>query len=352
MAPDQIVLWAGLIIGLAFGICGQITGFCLMRGLAGWWVEGEGTKIRAFALALAVAVLGAQALDAAGLIALRTSLYVQPSLPVPVLIFGGMLFGYGMVMANGCGARALVLLGSGNLRSCIVLLCLGIAAAATLTGLLAPIRAAAQGAVSVAAPVSPSTLPMWIGTLGLGADLARWLVVALISGGLAVFAFSHGAFRANIKAVASGLVIGALVVAGWYATGVLGADDFDPATLESLTFVGPVANTINYVMLATGIRLTFGVAVVGGVFVGALLTALATRTAKLEGFTRPASMLRYMGGGALMGVGGALALGCSIGQGLTGLSTLALGSFLAAGGILFGAWLALRGPLRLGKPQP
>lgn len=352
MAPDQIVLWAGLAIGLAFGICGQITGFCLMRGLTGWWVEGDGRKIRAFALALTVAVLGAQALDAAGLVALRGSLYMQPSLPVPVLIAGGVLFGYGMVMANGCGARSLVLLGSGNLRSALVLLCLGIAAAATLTGLLAPWRTIAQGATSVTVPLSPPTLPRWVASIGLNEAVARWLVVAALSGGLAAFAFLHAPFRGDWRAVSSGFVIGLLVVAGWYATGVLGADDFDPATLESLTFIAPVANTINFVMLATGLRPSFGVAVVAGVFFGALAAALVTRTARLEGFTRPRSMLRYMGGGALMGMGGALALGCSIGQGLTGLSTLALGSFLAAGGILAGAFLALRGPLRLPKAQP
>lgn len=352
MAPDQIVLWAGLIIGLAFGVCGQVTGFCLTRGLVGWWVEGDGRKIRAFALALAVALLGAQVLDAAGLVTLGASLYMQPSLPVPVLVIGGMLFGYGMVMANGCGARALVLLGSGNLRSFLVLVCLGVAAAATLTGLIAPWRVAAQAATAVAAPVSPPSLPAWLALVGLDGAIARWLVVIAMSGGLAAFAFAHAPFRGDAKAVLSGLVIGGLVVAGWYATGVLGADDFDPAPLESLTFIAPVANTINFAMLATGIRLTFGVTVVIGVFAGALLAALATRTVRLEGFSRPVSMLRYMGGGALMGMGGALALGCSIGQGLTGLSTLALGSFLGAGGILAGAWLGLRGPLRLESPRP
>ncbi len=352
MAPDQVVLWAGLAIGLAFGICGQITGFCLKRGLAGWWVEGEGTKIRAFALAMAVAVLGAQWLDAAGLVELRGSLYMQPNLSIATLAFGGIVFGYGMVMANGCGARALVLLGSGNMRSFVVLVCLGLAAAATLTGLIAPLRTIAQAAANLPAPVSPPSLPMWLAWLGLDASLARWLVVLAISGGLAAFAFIHTPFRRDARAMASGLIVGLLVVAGWYATGVLGADDFDPAPLESLTFIAPVANSINYVMLATGIRPGFGVAVVGGVLAGSLLAALLTRTARLEGFTRPASILRYMGGGALMGIGGALALGCNIGQGLTGLSTLALGSFVAAGGILGGAWLALRGPLRLPQAQP
>ncbi len=352
MAPDQIVAWAGLVIGLAFGVCGQITGFCLKRGLAGWWVEGEGTKIRALGLALAVALVGAQALDAAGLVALRTSLYMQPEISVLTLAAGGVLFGYGMVMANGCGARALVLLGSGNLRSFVVLVCLGIAGAATLTGLVAPLRTAMQSVATLPAPVSPASLPAWLATAGLDGTVARWLVVALMSGGLMAFAFLHAPFRKDAKAMASGFIVGLLVVMGWYATGVLGADDFDPAALESLTFIAPVANTINFLMLATGFRLSFGVAVVIGVFLGALGSALVTRTGKLEGFTRPGSMLRYMGGGTLMGLGGAMALGCNIGQGLTGLSTLALGSFIASGGILLGAWFALRGPGRLPAPRP
>lgn len=348
----EVVLWAGLLMGLAFGFFAQTSGFCLTSGLRGWWVEGDGVRIRTFALALAVAIFGSQALDAAGLVTLRTSLYMQPSLPVPLLVLGGAIFGYGMVMSNGCGARALVLLGRGNLRSALVLLCLGIAAHMTLTGLVAPWRVAASAALSYTPEVSPPALSALLAGWGLGPALGRWLPVLALCGALAAFAFSSPAFRSAPLQAAGGAAIGLVVVAGWYATGVLGADDFDPAPLASLTFIAPIGDTIQYAMLSTGTRLSFGVATIAGVFAGALAAALATGTVRLEGFTRPQSMLRYMGGGALMGVGGALALGCSIGQGLTGLSTLALGSFLAAGGILGGAALALRGPLKLPPPQP
>lgn len=353
MTPSpETMLWAAFAIGFVFGAVGQLSGFCLMSGLRGWWVEGNGLRIRAFALALAIAILGSQLLDAAGTVRLAGSLYMQPVLPIPFLLLGGALFGYGMVMANGCGARSLVLLGSGNLRSALVLLCLGIAAHMTLTGLIAPLRVAGQSVLAMQAPVSPPTLTTLLGGWGLDESFARWLVVAGTSGGLAVLAFAHAPFRAAPIHILGGVVVGLLVVAGWYATGVLGADDFDPAPLASLTFIAPIGDTIQYAMLATGVRLSFGVAVVVGVVLGALAMSLVTRTARLQGFTRPGSMLRYMGGGALMGIGGALALGCSIGQGLTGLSTLALGSFIAAAGILGGAALGLVGPLRLPAPQP
>ncbi|WP_164730384.1 YeeE/YedE family protein [Pelagibacterium montanilacus] len=351
MPPDQLVLWAGLVIGLAFGICGQISGFCLMSGLRGWWVTGDGRKVRAFALALAVAIVGSQMLEAAGLVAFSSSIYVQPSFSLVLTVLGGALFGFGMVMSNGCGARALVLLGNGNLRSFLVLVCLGIAAYIMLSGLLAPVRLALGQWLSVTPPGGGSTIGL-LATAGLDPVLGRWLLVGILAAGLAAFCLLDPRFRTDPIAVGSGIVIGLLVPAGWYATGVLGADDFDPAPLVSLTFVAPIGDTLQYAMLSTGTRLSFGVVVVIGIFVGSLLTALMTRRARLEGFTRARSMLRYMGGGALMGTGGAMALGCSIGQGLTGLSTLAVASFLAVVGILGGAALALRGPLRLAPPEP
>lgn len=346
MEAYKLTIWAGLAIGLAFGVAARTSGFCLVSGLRGWWVTGESVKIRAFALALGVAVLASQSLDVAGLVDLRGSLYPQPAFAPAVILTGGLLFGYGMVLANGCGARALVLLPGGNLRSFVVLVSLGIAAYATLSGLLAPLRiaAASWGTVSVA-PDLPGLLSAW----GVGEGAARLSLAAILAGGLAVFAL-RGLGRGDAAPLAGGAVIGLLVAAGWYATGVLGFDDFEPLPLVSLTFVAPVGETIQYAMLATGMRPSFGVAVVAGVFAGALVTALATRTARLEGFAGPQAMLRSMAGGALMGVGGALALGCSVGQGLTGLSTLAMTSVAAAAGILAGGRAALRGPISVARP--
>ena len=137
------------------------------------------------------------------------------------------------------------------------------------------------------------------------------------------------------------------MAAGWFATGYLGADEFNPVPVTSLTFVAPIADTVQYVMLSTGLTLNFGIAMVGGVFAGSLVMALATHRFQWEGYSSPRHMLRSIGGAALMGAGGAMAYGCSIGQGLTGLSTLALASFVAVAGILLGTAVGLRGLLRV-----
>jgi len=345
MTPAALTLWAGFAIGLVFGVAGQITGFCLTRGMRGWWVTGDGLKIRAFALALAVAILGTQLIDAIGLIDVRRSIYLGESFSWLLMPLGGVLFGYGMVACNGCGSRALVLLGSGNLRSFVVLVCLGIAAYMTLTGLIAPLRTQVAALTGAAVGEGPQSLPYL--ARAVSSNVARVVFTLVTAGLLLWFVFAHKPFRSSTKDIAGGLIIGALVPAGWLATGWLGADDFDPAPLVSLTFVAPIGETIQYAMIATGTKVSFGVAVVCGVFLGSLVAAVSMGKFHLEGFPTAERMARYMTGGALMGIGGALALGCSIGQGLTGLSTLALGSFLAAGGILLGGRLALRGPLAL-----
>jgi hypothetical protein len=261
------------------------------------------------------------------------------------MFLGGMLFGYGMVLANGCSSRALVLLGRGNLRSLVVVIVLGIVATMTLKGLIAPLRIALLQA-SQAAPKATS-VPALLSTTGIGATFARTLAASVMSGALIIFAFAHAPFQRARGQIAAGIAVGLLVVAGWFATGYLGADDFNPAPVASLTFIAPIADSVQYVMFSTGLALSFGVTLVAGVFAGSLITALATRRFALEGFVSPRHMLRSVAGAALMGAGGAMAYGCSVGQGLTGLSTLALPSFIAVGGILLGTAAGLRGAFRV-----
>ncbi len=344
MSPLVLSLWAGLAIGAVFGVTVQRTGFCLNSAFRGALVTGDNRKLASFGLAMAIALLATQTLEASGLIDLRRSIYLSTPTSWLVVPLGGALFGYGMIAANGCGPRALVLLGQGNLRSFLVLLCLGIAAFAALSGIFAPVRTALTGPTTLAFDKVPS-IPRYL-EAALGAN-ARLVPAALLSAVLATLAFRSAAFRASPRDIAGGIVVGLLIAAGWFATGYLGQDEFEPAPVASLTFIAPVGETIQYAMFATGARMTFGIAVVSGVFLGALASALATRSYELQGFSRPTQMLRYMAGGALMGLGGAMALGCSIGQALTGFSTLAFGSFLAGAGIVIGSTLALRGPLRL-----
>src|SRR3954471_16526806 len=142
MEASQIVILAGLVIGLIYGSVGLLSGFCLMSSMRGWLAEGDGRLIRSYALAIGVAVAATQLLAAAGLVDIGKSIYLQPSFSVPVMFFGGLLFGYGMVLSNGCGSRALVLLGRGNLRSFLVVVVLAIFAQMTLKRLIAPPRIA------------------------------------------------------------------------------------------------------------------------------------------------------------------------------------------------------------------
>jgi uncharacterized membrane protein YedE/YeeE len=142
MDSAHIVILAALVIGLIYGAVGLLSGFCMMSGLRGWWAQGDGRLVRTYALAMGVGIAASQLLAARGMVDLGKSIYLQPSFSAPVMFLGGLLFGYGMVLSNGCGSRALVLLGRGNLRSFVVVMVLGIFAEMTLKGLIAPARIA------------------------------------------------------------------------------------------------------------------------------------------------------------------------------------------------------------------
>jgi hypothetical protein len=332
---------AGFAIGLVFGVVGLLSGFCLMSSLRDWWTANDGRRIRSYAVALAVALTGTQLVAGVGLVDIAKSLYLQPSFSAPVMFAGGLLFGFGMVLSNGCASRALVLLGKGNLRSLVVIAIIGIAAQMTLKGLLAPARLAVMQWTQIS-PAAVSA-PELLSTMGLDESVARIVVTLIASGGLLIFAFSDRQFRKSYGQIAAGLIVGLLVVAGWLSTGWLGADEFNPIPVTSLTFISPIADSVQYTMLSTGMTLSFGIAAVAGVLTGSLATALLTGRFKLEGYNSPSHMLRSISGAALMGIGGAMAFGCSIGQGLTGLSTLAMPSFIAVAGILAGAAVGIRG---------
>src|SRR5213076_3297656 len=169
----QIVILSALAIGLVYGSIGLLSGFCMMSSLRGWLAEGDGRLVRTYALAMGVGIAASQILAAAGLVDLGKSIYLQTTFSAPVMFLGGLFFGYGMVLSNGCGSRALVLLGRGNLRSFVVVVVLGIAAQMTLKGLIAPLRIAllqwSQTTVAV------TSLPALLSASGLNQGFARML---------------------------------------------------------------------------------------------------------------------------------------------------------------------------------
>ena len=338
-----IVLVSGFAIGLAFGVVGLLSNFCLTSGMRNWATLGDGRGVRTFALAAGVAVIGAQLLAASGLVDLSKSIYLQPSFSAPLILFGGLIFGYGMVLANACASRALVLLGRGNLRSLVVVVTIAIVSQMTLRGLIAPARLAFLNWTAIA-PKAISLPALLSAFDGATAHLVAGFV---FGGALIAFAFSYAPFRRAYGQIAAGVLIGLLIPAAWFATGYLGNDDFNPVAVTSLTFVTPIADTVQYIMLSTGLTLSFGIVVVAGVLAGSFATAIATGRFALEAYNSPRHMLRSVTGAVLMGAGGAMAYGCSIGQGLTGLSTLGLPSMIGIAGILLGAAAALRGPIRV-----
>ncbi len=327
-SPQQRVLLATALLGLVFGGLAQWSRFCLLRALVNSY-QGKGLAgLRLYLLALAVAVAATQLLVISPSIDLGASLYVQADAPLPLLLFGGVLFGYGMTLANACGARSLVLLGSGNLRSLVTLLALALGAGMVSSGVLAPLRMGLEEASRVSLPWLQ--LPSWLGGL---------MALALL-----FWTLSSAQLRSSPQFWAAGMGIGLCIPAGWWITGFLGADDFEPVRLASLTFVAPVAEAQQYLHLATGTRLSFGIILVAAVIAGAALRALASGEFSWQFFETPSQLRGSLLGGWMMGVGGVLALGCTLGQGLTGISTLALPSFVAFIGILLGCWLRLRWP--------
>ena len=347
-------LVAGLAFLLAavFGAVGNRVNFCTMGSISDIVIFGDWRRMRMWLLAIAVAIAGAGALQAAGLIDLSKSIYTGAKVSWLSLLVGGFLFGVGMTLASGCGSKTLIRLGAGNLKAVVVVVFIAISASMTLRGVFALWRANGLDPVRFdlgGLGVATSDLPSVLAALGLGVAAKIWLPL-LVAALIGAYVFASRDFRATREMIVGGIVIGVVIVGGWYVSGHLGYLAEDPATLEekfvatnsgrleSFSFIGPVAYLLELLLLWTDQSrvVTFGIAGVVGIAVGSACMALATRSFRWEGFTSVDDLTHHIVGGVLMGFGGVTALGCTIGQGLTGISTLAIGSFLALGAIVAG----------------
>lgn len=315
----------GVLLGGVFGVAAQISRFCLRRAVAGERSDRQ-SAAGVWMTALAVAILAVQGLGQAGLVAIGDHRWMSADLPVLALVAGGLAFGIGMVLTRGCVSRLSVLSASGNLRAATVLVVFAIVAHAMLKGVLAPLRTA-LGSVTIEAPVAA------LGQLPGGPAL--WSLLVAIP--LLALAARSGARPINL---ALGAVIGGVAAAGWAGTSVLLMDDFDPLPIQSIAFTLPWADTLFWTIASTAIPATFGVGFIGGVLGGALVSALARREFRWESFSDASQTLRYTTGAVLMGVGGVLAGGCTVGAGLAGGGTLSLAALIALAAIIAGGLAA------------
>lgn len=341
-----VALW-GFLVAVVFGGVANKTSFCTMGAVSDWVNMGDKRRLRAWFLAIGIAIIGTQILQAAGYIDLRKSIYLTANFGWLGHLLGGLLFGIGMTLGSGCGQRTLVRIGGGNLKSLVVMLLLGITAYMTLRGLLALLRVNVIEVTNVdltSYELQHQGMANVIAAVSGFADirLISLVTAAIIGLALVVFAFASTDFRRSFDNILSGLVVGLCVIAGWYITGVVGFDEFEPHRLESFTFVAPVGNNLQYLMTFTGATIGFGVAAVFGVIAGSFLYAVLSGNFRIEAFTNRSDMIRHMIGGVLMGFGGVIALGCTIGQAVTGMSALAIGPVITLVTIIFGSALTMK----------
>lgn len=353
----RMVVWGGLGLGAVFGFVANKTNFCTMGAVSDVVNMGHWGRMRAWLLAIAVAMLGTNLLAYLGFLDLSRTLYTGGGFPWLAYTVGGLCFGVGMTLASGCANKTLVRVGSGNLKSVVVFIYLGFSALVTLRGIFGEFRVKYLQAPMVTLQFDHGqTLPALLsGMANVPAKSLQLILTAILALAILVFVYKDGEFRKSLDNNLSGLVIGLVVIAGWYITGHLGFGE-NPDTLEmtylgtnshlaeSMSFVAPTAYTLEYwaYWTDTSTIVTFGVATTFGVGIGSFLYALLTKSFRWEAFSSAQDMFYHIIGGTLMGFGGVTAMGCTIGQGITGISTLSLGSFLAFASIVAGSAITMK----------
>ncbi len=356
-ALAKTVVWWGFGLGVIFGFFANKTNFCTMGAVSDVVNMGDWGRMRAWLLAIAIAILGTNLLAYNGTFNIAKTIYTGQNLPWLAHLVGGLTFGVGMTLASGCGNKTLVRVGGGNLKAVVVFLYMAYSAYLTLKGIFAVVRVNVLQAPSVTVQLpTHQTLPhLMYQSLGMDLATAELVIALVLAGALMAFVFLDKAFWENKDNLLGGLVVGAIVVAGWYVTGKIGYAE-DPESLqemvfgtnsklaESMSFIAPSAYTLELWALWTDTStvVTWGIATVFGVGIGSFLFAVATKAFRWEHFVSAQDMFRHIIGGVLMGFGGVTAVGCTIGQGVTGISTLSVGSLITFAAIVAGATATMK----------
>lgn len=342
--PSSMLLsLIGLVLGLIMGATARAARFCTFGAVEDVVLAGKTLRLKAWALAIAVAVIGVQLLHQVGWANIENATYLSGNFGLVGAIFGGLLFGLGMSMVGTCGYGVLVRMAGGDLKAFCSFLVIALSGYMTARGITSVIRVNFIDALMI-------DLSSW-GGQGIPHLIARvtplspanlWLPIGLLGGGsLLFYCFKDSKFRKATRDIVAGSLIGLCVVAGFFATSILGADPFDPVRIQSLTYVLPVGDTIMWLATFTGASISFSIAVVLGTVLGAFITAIILNEWRWEGFDDMREMRRHIAGAAAMGAGGITAIGCTVGQGISGISTLSMSSPIALLSIFIGATFGL-----------
>jgi uncharacterized membrane protein YedE/YeeE len=337
LPPFLVRTLLGLVLGIALGFVARRGRFCTLGAIEDAVYAKDTRRLRMWLLAAAVAIIGVHLLEGIGQLDLSRSIYTSARIEWGGALIGGLLFGLGMALVGTCGFGTLLRLGGGDLKSLVAFLVMALTAMMTMRGVtgLARVQAIEPLSYDVAGSLS-QRIPDLLGLAGTSGLLFPFAVAIVIGAAACTVGFLRSGWS-----VATGVGIGLIVVLGWWATGNAGFDPFDTRRVESFSFVAPLGETVLYLMLASGLRPDFPVGAVLGVLAGAFLAAKSEGHFRWEAPDDAREMKRHLLGAFLMGFGGIAALGCTIGQGITGVSTLAIGSFIAIGSIVAGARLGL-----------
>ncbi len=323
ISPVTASAFFALMVGFVFGAISQHIQFCFRRSIVGDQSERKAARGIWFS-ALASAIIGTQVLVSFDIISFDSHRFFEAKLPLFAIAIGGLMFGTGMVLTKGCISRLIVLAGTGNMRALIVCIIFSISAHATLKGIFAPLRVWA-GSFTI-------DMGEKVGFFNLIGGAPLWTVLIISFTFLLIY--KSGAKSSHIILA---ILIGLLIPLSWAGTGFILFDDFDPIPLQSLSFTSPSADLLFWAIASTSIPAGFGVGLIGGVILGSALTSIIKHDFKWQSFESPQQTRRYLLGAVLMGVGGVLAGGCTVGAGLAGIPTLSFAAFFALGFIAIGA---------------
>lgn len=328
----------GLFGGLLLGLAARRGRFCTLGAIEDWLYSSDGRRMRMWAIAIGLAMIGAHLAMAAGAFDPEDTAYLSRRWNPVASVIGGLMFGYGMALSGNCGYGALARLGGGDLRSFLIVVIMGLSAFVVMSGPLA--RARVWLFPVETDPAQPQGLSLFVAQ-AFGTGPAVWTGVLIGAGLIALGLWSREMLRSPAMIGWAG-VVGVAILSGWIGTSWVARHGFDATSVVTHTFAEPLGDTILWLMTASGTTITFGVGSVTGVLAGACLGSFSRGHFRWEACEDPRELRRQMLGAALMGPGAVLAVGCSVGQGLSAFSVLAFSAPVTFAAIVAGAALGLR----------